>query len=306
MVKSKKSPSNFGRGGIGMKWEDYHKMYWVYELSVNQSKVLNFFGQEIFKEFPKGLPDDIKGQWENNRKFLLEMLVQITNEPINENSENLESKMKDIEPGNLDIFMNQLAIYNSSIHLGLKTPEDINFQRLFFSQELIMACAHLEAFLSDSLRVICRVRPEILKSGKKIDRSTIIDSGNWDKVIECIIEDYIYEFGWKTLKDKIKFLKDKIGLNVEIPNSELSILEEAENIRNIVVHNGGRISQEYINRTEKSDLNVGDLIPITAEFMGKVSYISLLLGWDIFALVSKKFFDIDGSKLIWRKRNSSP
>ena len=97
-----------------------------------------------------------------------------------------------------------------------------------------------------------------------------------------------------------------MGLNIEIPNSEFSILEEAENIRNIVVHNGGRISQEYINRTEKSGLNVGDLIPITAEFMEKVSYISLLLGWDIFVLVSKKFFNIDDSKLMWRNRNSSP
>ena len=205
-----------------MKWEDYHKVYWAYELSINQSKVLNFFGQEIFKEFPKCLPDDIKGQWENNRKFLLEMFVQITNEPINVNSENLESKMKDIEPGNLDIFLNQLAIYKSAMHLGLKTSEDIDFQRLFFSQELIMACAHLEAFLSDSLRVICRVRPEILKSNKKIDWSTIIDSGNWDKIIEFLIENYIYEFGWKTLKDKIKFLKEKIGLNPHSAHIDIS------------------------------------------------------------------------------------
>ena len=166
--------------------------------------------------------------------------------------------------------------------------------------------AHLEAFLSDSLRAICRVRPEILKSNKKIDRSTLIDFRSWDKIIEFLIEDYTYDFGWETFKNKIKFLNDKIGLNIEIPDSDLSILEEAENTRNIVVHNGGRISQEYINRTKKDDLNVGDLILITPEFIKTVSNIILYLAWDIFALISKKFFDVDDSKLIWRRRETFP
>jgi hypothetical protein len=293
-----------------MEWKDYHKMYWTYELSVNQNKILNFYGREIFKEFPKGLPENIKCQWDGNRKFLLKVfnkiLPDVENKTINETSEDLEFQSADINPGNPAILMNQIAIYRCMIELNMNKGENIDFERLFFSQELVMMLAHLEAFLSDSLRVICRVKPEILKSSKKIDRSKIIDFGNWDEIMEFLIEDYVYDFGWETFKNKIKFLNDNIGLSIEISDTEISIFEDAENIRNIIVHNGGRISQEYINRTKKYDMNVGDLIPITSEFIEEVANEILLLGWEIFALISKKFFNIDDSKLAWRERKPTP
>lgn len=289
-----------------MKWDNYREIYWTFELSVNQTKILNFYGRETFKEFPASLPDNIKSQWDNNKVFLLEMFEKayslIENQSIDEASKNLEFEC-DINLGNPEILMNQMAIYKSLIELNMKKDENINFQRLFYSQELVMMIAHLEAFLSDSLRAICKVKPEILKSNRKVDTTTIIDSKNRDELIEFLIENYIYDFGWKTLKDKIFFLKDRIGLNVEIPDSELSMLWEAENIRNIVVHNGGRVSQEYINRIEKKGLNVGELIPITSDLMEEVSHIIPLIGWDIFAQTSNKFFGVDELKLIWRDRN---
>lgn len=292
-----------------MKWEDYHKIYWTYELSVNQTKILNYFGRDTFKEFPNSLPDNLKDQWDNNIKILYEILTKVKPYFDKETkSEIIENKLHESETKfdkeNTSIIMDEIALYLSMINLEMK-PENINFQRLFFSQELVMVLAHLEAFLSDSLRVICRVKPEILKTNKKIDRSAIINLENWDNVMEFLIEDYIFDFGWKSLDEKIKFLNEKIGLNIETP--EISLLEEAENIRNIVVHNGGRISQEYINRTKRYDLKVGDFIPITNKFTGDVLINILLLGCDVFVQISEKFFDIDDSKIFelkWRSREA--
>lgn len=297
-----------------MKWEDYHKIYWTYELSVNQTKILSYFGRDIFKEFPDNLPEKLRSKWSNNFKIFLKICEigtsffdhEINDEEASNKLKELGSEFEDKDEKN-SIMMDEIAFYFSMMKLGIR-PNNINFQRLFLSQELVMVIAHLEAFLSDSLRVICKVKPEILKNNKKIDRSTIISLGDWDNVMDHLIEDYIFEFGWKTLNEKISFLNEKIGLNIEIPDSELSLLKEAENIRNIVVHNGGKISQEYINRTKKFDLKLGDDIPIKSEFIEGVLGNSLLLGCDIFVQISEKFFNIDESKIIelkWRSRDTS-
>ena len=190
-----------------MKWEDYHKIYWTYELSVNQTKILNFYGHKIFIEFPKGLPENIRDQWVSDQNLLLKMFAELLpymdNKSIDDASENFDLNFEDTKLENPEIFMNQVAIYTSLMKLEMKFDKNVNFQRLLYSQELVMMLAHLEAFLSDSLRAICRVRPEILKSNKQIEWSTLIDFGDWDKIKGHLIEDYTFDFGWKTFKDKI-------------------------------------------------------------------------------------------------------
>ena len=84
------------------------------------------------------------------------------------------------------------------------------------------------------------------------------------------------------------------------------MLEGAENIRHIIVHNGGRASQEFINRTGRNDLAVGEIVPVTAEYVGDVSSSSRLLASELFTKVSKKFFQVGESDLdgVWRLSES--
>src|SRR5205807_7395206 len=106
-----------------------------------------------------------------------------------------------------------------------------NFERLLSSQALIMVFAFVEAFLADTLRLICSVRPEILKTEKKIEWSTALEFDKKEDLIAHLRERYVYDFGWLSLDERVKHLRGKLGLEINTPTSDLKLLLWWENVR---------------------------------------------------------------------------
>ena len=141
------------------------------------------------------------------------------------------------------------------------------------------------------VKVLSKVKPELLKRKKEVTWDEIIDSGNWNTLINHIIEMYAYDFGWKTISEKLKFLRDKIGIKIDTNNDEEILLSDAENVRNIIVHNGGKVSLEFITRTGRTDLQIGDMYIVTIEFWDKVSQLVDYIANQLYLIVLAKFFD---------------
>ncbi len=190
----------------------------------------------------------------------------------------------------------------AQIHLLLPISE-INYERLLYQQELSILFAQLDAFMADTLRVICQLRPEVLKKNKQIDWATIVSAGGWQEVLDLLTEEYVFEFGWPPLPKRLKMLREQFGIELSLRDSDWALLEEAENIRNIVVHNGGRINKEYINRTGRCELIIGDFIPLTSAYLESAEEVLRMLVSSLFLAVSEKFFGLDASKIreVWRR-----
>jgi hypothetical protein len=182
-----------------------------------------------------------------------------------------------------------------------------NFGDLLYAQELVMLFAHLDALISDSIRVICRREPRLLYRDKKMSWKSIIESANWQNIFEKMIEEYSYEIGWKSIKEKVLYLQSEHGLSFSISSTDLDELDKAEEIRHLVIHNGNRVSQEYLERTKRTDVFIGDIIPIASDYVQYVSHQVQFLGCDIFCTVAEKFFHVDPSKLtgVFRKKTET-
>lgn len=283
-----------------MRWQIYRDMYHTYNLSVSQTRVLTILAEEVVKEFPKRLPEHLRGPLRRNleelgRAFKAVRTSQIRGEPA---PERVEIKLEDLDQGEYrdDLLFSVLTMYGALAELGASSP-DVDFERLLYSQELVMLLAHLDAFMADSLRVICEVRPEVLRSSKQMGWDTILSLGGWYELLDYLIEEYVYEFGWKSFPKRVEFLRERLGLSIECPECDLELLEKAENIRHIVVHNGGRVSQEYIARTGRNDLVIGESVPVTLEYVDDVAAATRLLASDLFLGVSKKFFGMEDSAI---------
>ena len=111
--------------------------------------------------------------------------------------------------------------------------------------------------------------------------------------MDRLAEVYAYELGWKSVRERFTVLASEHGLDLDIQESDLQSIDEAEQVRHVLVHNSGRVSSEYLRRTHRRDLVIGDDIPMSREYAAGVSILSALLCGDLYMGVSEKFFGVD-------------
>lgn len=284
-----------------MAWKKYYFTYQTYELSVALTSLVSMVGAEVFLDFPARLPKDLG---EHLAKGVREVLSEI------EASRSDPSADVTIDRATLERFGDEggflgrfFDMMTTNVMLGYADLEVVDFrlQDVVCAQALVMYFAHLDAFMSDTVRTVCRVRPQVLSTGKKMDWQTIIALGGWDELVNHMTERYVFESGWGSVRQRVEFLRERLGLVIDLSESHLESLEETENIRHIVVHNGGRVSQEYIARTGRTDLELGTFVGVTLESVEGVMYLSRLLANGVFKAVSTKFFGKDESSLagVW-------
>jgi hypothetical protein len=290
-----------------MPWESYRETYKNYISSTSQVEILTLVSGEAVKDFPKHLPEELRGPLLLGMRETANALIEVAkaaemgkriSRSVRRPNDPTKGKLLDSV---LSLFISEVTADNSR---GIDERFQEGFERLLSSQAIIMAFAHLDAFISDTMRAICVARPEVLKSEKKIEWSMALTFDKKEDLIKYLIERYVFEFGWLNLSNRVEHLKKQIGLELIQPESERELLDMAENIRHLAVHNGGRASQEFIERTGRNDLGIGDLVPITLDEIGKISSAARLLASDLFASVSKKFFSIEDDQLTGVLRRS--
>ncbi len=293
-----------------MTWENYRRLYFNYLIESGQIHIFTLISGYMLKDFPKKLPEELgkplkiglKEAHDNLEKFLTTKgRTKNTSRMLFSNKDEIQSKL--ISSTFFLIVAKMMADISQNADNKFQVSEvQSGFERLSNYQALIMVFAHLDAFMADTLRVICKVRPEILKRDKKIDWATVLEFGGKDDLVNYLIERYVYEFDWLSLPNRVQFFRNQIGLDINISKTSIDLLKSAEEIRHILVHNGGRVSQEYVNRTGCGDIMVGDIISVPFEYVERVIVAARGLAGDVFVSVSKKFFQIGEKRLqgVWR------
>lgn len=296
-----------------MDWETYRTLYQNYQISLNQTRVLAIVAGEVLKEFPRRIPKSLREPVATGlREFVAALEAALsgvrgaTGKAV---SQSVETKPVHSHEGEIhsDLLDAVLKMYIAQVMVGASLPE-VDFGRLVHSQELVMQFAHLDAFMADSLRSVCHVRPEVLRSDKKIEWATVLSCSGWEELLDQLAERYVFEFGWQPLPRRVEFLNHELGLGLGSWGYDLKVLEEAEKTRHIIVHNGGRASQEYVARTGRSDIPIGEFVPVTAEYTADVCETARLLASELFVEVSKKFFGVKDSEIsgVWRLKEAEP
>lgn len=294
-----------------MDLKEYKQLYYNFEMSINQTRLISLAAGETLKEFPKRLPPEARNAMSNKfQSFAQRILKSIGSEEEKVDSKEIPIHFSERTEGKdspSPFFIPWINLNIARIIAGKDTEQTTDFNNLLYAQELAMLFAHLDAFMGDSLRVMCRKEPRLLHRSKKMSWDSIIASGSWESLLEKMIEEYSYDFGWKSVNEKIQYLQTEHGLTIDTSPDDLNQLDDAEKTRNIVIHNGSRVSQEYLDRTMRTDVKVGDLIPISADYIQRISSLVRFVGIDVFMAVARKFFHATESEFmgIWQRVESN-
>jgi hypothetical protein len=242
---------------------------------------------EIFSDFPNNLPEKQKAPLQDFPTELAKLLANVLT--------GTKGARTIINMGKLTI-PPELHLPFTMTEISKKTLKDagitqsIDFERLVLSQELIMAFAHLDAFFSESIRAICRIKPDVLKTDKQVSWATALEFDNKQSLSEFLTETLAYELGWGSFEKRISSLKSKFGLDLQISSEILENLRQADLLRNLIAHNGGRVDQEYRQKSNKGNLLLGEPVPLDIEFVNNVSADAMELAGELYTQVSINFF----------------
>ena len=89
---------------------------------------------------------------------------------------------------------------------------------------------------------------------------------------------------------KLNYFNEKFGLDLSLSEKDRSNIGDAELLRHLVMHNGGRVSAEHIRRTGNKALKLGETVPIDHEKVSVVSFAIRKAASELFIGVSEAIF----------------
>jgi hypothetical protein len=265
--------------------EKYGQIFNDFCVGLKQIEILCAVATYTLDDFPNNLP-------ENLRRSLVTAITEIS-EQLNHDKTKPEPQIVDVEVAlnsklEKQLVQSVLEFIMMKSNKKVKKITDPNFGRVICSQSLIIVFAHLEAFMTDTIKFICDACPEVLKSKNK--KISFEDALKFESNIkQLLIDRYTYEFGWKSIDEKLAFFKSEFGLKLEIVDSNIDVLKEAENVRHIIVHNGGRISQQFIDKSKNKRFKIGGFVTFSFREIIAISQITHYLASKMYVETIKKF-----------------
>jgi len=267
--------------------DEYLRKYNDFVVTLHQTSVITHLSLVTLKDFPHNLPEKISIPYNGILDYLSEQIA-MAEKGIDKFSLkiNFEEPVAEIKPFIILVLM----------HVQANKNQPIDFQKAITAQHLIMIFAHLDAFMADSMRVMCQTQPRIMASQKKYNWENIIEAGNWNTLINNLIDEFVSDFGQPNTVSRIERLKTQFGLEIRADQNEINLLDEAENLRHSFVHNGGRVDSTLIKRLGNNNLVIGAEIQLSKDYLDAVFRAAVNLGASIFENVAKKFLKIDLEK----------
>lgn len=287
---------------------NYKHKYLSFTNSLIQTQLISLVSSHFFHDFQTQTEESVDKLMTEFQKALMEALDKTSEETTVETRVtrkkllNLQSDEYEysLAFGTLLLILNSFCDpYNTN-----KTPVSLSelgqhFCQLARYQALVMVFAHLDAFIDDTLRVACHARPQILKNREKqVTWEKVLQFQNMEDLIEYFTEELVYEFGHQSVDGQINSLKEKpLKLKLTISNEELKFLRVLEKRRNLIVHNGGVVTQRYIEETNDTNVKVGQVVEVSDQELDELFAIAHRLGSDLFLAVSIKFLGADDMTL---------
>jgi hypothetical protein len=190
---------------------------------------------------------------------------------LREHNEELQGQRRespDAKPG--DTGIGSLALQLLGTGILNPTPEFLNslydFERVNRYQAVVTTFSYFDAFLSDTVYLRLLSDPRTLRRSKKtLTWAAAMEFDTVDELREHLCQQFVYEFGWGSLKQKLETLSKDLALVLQVTPKQLDFLHVWEQRRHLIVHNGGKVTPRYIGESGDESRAVGARIDVTAE-----------------------------------------
>lgn len=224
--------------------------------------------QIIINDFNKNIPDTVRSNWNSSLKKLL--------------------------TGNEVDLIDEKRFLYSFITANPSNNDDLHiFKQILFEQEFISYFAHIESIFQEFQRFIYYKKPEYLPQEKEILLKDILDLKNFNAILEHSIEQKLNKSGYLKISDLIIKLNSKpFLLKISVKNELQHDLNEFILIRNMVIHNGGKVSEDYENFTD-GKYKKGSKFILSKIIVNQLFDLIIILSVETFASILKEIYNIE-------------
>lgn len=154
-------------------------------------------------------------------------------------------------------------------------PSRLDFDSLFAEQTIVHVLAIVEAYLIDALRLLAITIPGLLKEpGTKVHTRALLGYGNWETLVAHLADDFAANFATTGVAARAQAMQKQIRIippesNKEF-NESVSILRDAGEIRNKLVHTGGLADEPYSKHgfhLKRLHVTPGKRVPVDYELV---------------------------------------
>jgi hypothetical protein len=137
------------------------------------------------------------------------------------------------------------------------------------------------SYLSDLLFEIYVARPECLRSKAQERLDFVLSHSRMEDLIASLAEKQVRERSYSSIKDLMEYFERRLGLVlVESAEVRQRVNRLAED-RNLIVHNRGLVNRTFLKNTGRTDLKLGDMLPIREQQIEDCQSVSrLAIGLD--------------------------
>lgn len=272
-------------------FQEYRQRFYDANIAIQQSHFIALASSSILADFPTKLPKDT-----------LERFIHIVQSSSSKGGffrSSTSTSAFDLRitaeiPSSLATHdallapLMKLAI--TSFAKTFKGPPVIDFLPVAFQQSLAMIVAQTDSFLNDTFKIIFRVEPRKLRRNqKKISWQEVLESGSWDGLISQMVKSYAYELGMSSFLERTEWLSKEVGITLD-QTALISPLDEAFQIRHIILHNGGRVSEEFLSRTQLTSPAVGEHFVVDENRSQNTAVLAENFCSSVYIAVGQKFF----------------
>ena len=244
--------------------------------AVSKIHLIGTISDEIFSDFPKNLPEIIRDKWKEKMKNVI--YRRDTNE--------------------LEFDFNEFGVLGSLIHVLPLEGQTVDFKQIILRQDIINYIAHLEAVMQDIQRFIFINKPELLPDEKQLSYKEIISIKTMPEMLDYMINKQLEKSGYDKLSAQVTRLNNKPYLfKISIKKEELQKIDLLVSIRNLILHNGSKITNEYLVLNPSSTLRFGESLHLTRQEINDAHILIQRIAYETYASVGDSLFGIGKTTL---------
>lgn len=126
---------------------------------------------------------------------------------------------------------------------------------------IIVSATVFDSFLTDVSRFLLLLRPEALPKDRQIRLAQVFQAQSLPALITAAVDQYTHELSYKSLRERVGFLKDRFGVPVEQAATLVDECEELAALRNRLVHTASRYSYSVGERRGSVEV-VSEALPV--------------------------------------------
>lgn len=193
------------------------------------------------------------------------------------NDEHLKNNVENSKKAIAKLYDDQENEISNKIVSFFKSDSSDQFFDIFFYEQHLSAMIYVRAidnfttYFKDILAEVVLNKPEILKSKETERLDFILSFESNESLIKGIAEKKIEELFYKGIVDKEKYFSERLGIKIfkdEIEKNDINMLIKQ---RNLVVHNRGKISKEFVHDFPNNNLEVGHTFQFEYDYVSKIN-----------------------------------